>query len=171
MPRLTKDLFEDITAQPKEHYSFIFTEDEIAFVEKKYMGALLFKMGLFIFCCALLFTCGIILSGYVVAFALGMAFIGITSYIKIILAYKKSYAEARQRYPKTVFDYTLYDCFMIVWISSDTSVKQMKFGLEKVKSVMTAGKFLTLEIDGQIYLLRSDELIDDSYFLAISSKK
>ena len=100
-----------------------------------------------------------------------MLFISVVGHIKGITAYKKLYAKSNDRYAKTLYDYTLYDNFLIVWISSEDAIRQIKVKLDEIKKAQVIADILVMEIDGQLFLMKKDKLVENSYFLSICSKK
>ena len=70
-----------------------------------------------------------------------------------------------------MYDYTLYDEFLIVWISSDDAVRQIKVRLDEIKKSQVIADVIVMEIDGQLFLMKKDELVENSYFLTVCNKK
>ena len=165
MTELKNNLFENITDTPKEHYTFNFSSEEIAPVEKKYMGILIKRMIVSIVASMILIICGILSHTVIIGIAAGILFISLVSHIKSISAYKKIYAKSRDKYPRTVYDYTLYDNFLVIWISSDTSIRQTKVLYTDIKKAQIIADLVVLEIEGQLFLMRKSELAKDSFFL------
>ena len=171
MLELRNNIFENIEDPPKEHYTFQFDSDEVAPVEKKYMGLIKKRMLIFVIAQLVPGIYGVFLDRILIGFAIGGLFIGLVWHIKGILARKKLYAKSIERYKKTVYDYTLYEGFLVIWISSDDSIRQLKVNLNEIKKVHTAGDLLVMEIDNQLFLMKKKELIQNSYFLTVCDKK
>lgn len=171
MLELKNNLFENIQDAPKEHYTFQFDPDLVVPVEKKYIGLMKKRMLCSIIAGLILVIVGIFSYRAVLGFAIGVLFISVVGHIKGISAYKKLYAESRDRYNRTLYDYTLYEDFLIIWISSDVSIKQHKFKLNEIKKAQIIKDLIVMEIDRQLYLIKKDELIENSYFLSICNPK
>ncbi len=159
-----KDIFEDIQAEPREHYTFQIDPASMEPVEKKYIGKLIKRMIIGILCGVIL-----LLYGFVSEFFLGVGFASVlfmsAFYIKLISHTKKLYARRKAQYLNTVHDYTLYDDCLIVWLSGDNFIKQNKYSLNEVVKAQIIGDFVVLEIDGQLHLLKKNELVENSYFI------
>ena len=69
------------------------------------------------------------------------------------------------------YGYTLYDDFLIGWMSSDDGIRQIKVRLDEIKKAQVIADILVMEIDGQLFLMKKDKLVENSYFLSICSKK
>ena len=171
MPELKNNLFEHIDATPKEHYTFHIDASAIVPVEKKYVG-LMTKRMIFTLTPALLLLILDLLWNYGLGgFAIGVLFVSAVGHIKMISAYKKLCEKRKEACASTLYDYTLYDSFMIIWISSEDGIRQKKVKLGNIKKAQIIADVVVLEIDGELFLLKKEELEQSSYFLAICSKK
>ena len=171
MLELKNNLFEGIECDAKEHYTFQFSREEMTSVEKKYIGIMKKRMLISVALCVVLIVIGIFTDRCMLGFGIGALFISLAGHIKGISAYKKLYEKSKERCVKTLYDYTLYDGFMIVWISSEIAVRQLKVRLDEIKKSRIISGLIVMEIDGQLFLVRKDELIENSYFLSISDNK
>ncbi len=171
MLKLKNDIFQDITATPKEHYTFNFGGDELTPVEKKYINRLKIR-GLIMYAYILiLFVQGIFFREATIWFSLGMFCVWTVVYIGTIIGHKKMYEKRRASFSNTLYDYTLYDSFLIVWISSDDSIRQRKILLHEIKKARIIKNLVVLEIENELYLMRKNELDEGSYFLSICDQK
>ena len=171
MLKLKNDIFEDITAAPKEHYTFNFGGDELTPVEKKYINRLKIR-GLIVTAAILaLLLDGIFFTEDMIWFSLGMLYVWEVLHIGTIIRTKKMYEKRRASFSNTLYDYTLYDSFLIVWISSDDSIRQRKILLHEIKKARIIKNLVVLEIENEPYLMRKSELVENSYFLSICAKK
>ena len=118
-----------------------------------------------------LFVDGIFFNENTLWFSLGMLCVWGVIHISSIVNAKKLYAKRKESYPNTLYDYTLYDGFLIVWISSDDSIRQRKFYLQEIKKARIIKNLVVLEIENELYLLKKDQLTEDSYFLNLCTKK
>ena len=171
MPKLKNNIFEDITAAPKEHYTFNFDGDELTPVEKKYINRLKIR-GLIVTAAILvLLLDGIFFTEDMIWFSLGMLYVWEVLHIGTIIRTKKMYEKRRASFSNTLYDYTLYDSFLIVWISSNDSIRQRKILLHEIKKARIIENLVVLEIENELYLMRKNELVENSYFLSICAKK
>ncbi len=162
-----KDLFENIQEEPLEHYTLQVDPQKVAPVEKaqlaSYKRRMLTVIALFAIACVF----GIQSHAQVVTgLALGSLFCIVVAYFKSLSTYKKAFAKSALRFSETVYDYSLYHDYLIVWISSEQSIKQMKYQLSDIKKAQIIADFVVLEIDGRLFLLNKDELTPNSYFIS-----
>lgn len=171
MPKLRNDIFEDITAAPKEHYTFNFGGDEVVPVEKKYINRLKIR-GLILYAYMLiLFVYGIFFIEDMIWFSLGMFCVWTVVYLGTIIGAKKAHEKRRTRVSNTLYDYTLYDGLLVAWISSDDIIRQKKILLHEIKKARIIKNLVVLEIENELYPMRKNELVENSYFLGICDKK
>ena len=171
MLELKNNIFENIEATPKEHYTFQFDASAIVLVERKYIGIMKKRMLGSVIAGIIMIICGVFSDRSFLGFGIGVLFISVVGHIKGISAYKKLYAKIKDRYTKTLFDYTLYDNFLIVWISSEDAIRQIKVKFDEIKKAQVISDILVMEIDGQLFLMKKDELVENSYFLTVCNKK
>ena len=171
MLELKNNIFENIQETPKEHYTFQFDSNSIVPIEKKYIGLMKKRMLGSIIGGLLLIISGIFSDRSLLGFGVGVLFISVIGHIKGISSYKKLYAKIIKKYNKTLYDYTLYEDFLIVWISSDDAIRQIKVRLDEIKKAQVIADILVMEIDGQLFLMKKDELVENSYFLTVCNKK
>ena len=88
----------------------------------------------------------------------------------MIVLHEAIFKKSRQRYATTVYDYTLYENALIVWISSDQLIRQMRIGLSEIRNLREIVDFFVFEFDKQIFLLKKDVLAENSYFHAAMKK-
>lgn len=167
MPELKSNIFENIDAIPKEHYTFQLDASAIAPVEKKYVGLMIKRM-IFALTPALVLLVLELLWNYDFGgFALGVLLVSAVEHIRAISAYKKLYETQKDTYANTLYDYTLYDGFLIIWISSEDGIRQKKVKLVDIKKAQIIEGVVAMEISGELFLMRKEELIQNSYFLTI----
>ncbi len=171
MLKLKSNLFEGIEEDPKEHYTFQFDPDMIVPMEKQYAVPIKIRMLISVLSSMVLVIVGIFTDRAIVGFGIGVLLISVVGHLKGLSAYKRYYAKNKEKYAHTLYDYTLYDRFLIVWISSENAFRQIKVGLDEIKKVRILADTLVMEIDGQLFLMKKDELVEQSYFLTICNKK
>ena len=171
MSELKKDLFADILDAPKEHYTFRFEPSQLTPVEKAYIGGLIKRMILSAILGIYVIVCGIFLDRWIIGFGVGMLLVTLILHIKNLRISKALYAKAKENYPKTVYDYSLYNGFMMVWISAENAIRQMRIALSEIQKAKIISDLLVMEIDGQLFLMKKEELREDSYFLSIAQRR
>lgn len=171
MSELKNNLFEHIEEEPREHYTFQFTPEELAPVEKKYVGRMRSALFLSVVIDILLIVWNVLLEGAKLSFAFGVWFVITLVLLRGVLMYKKAWRKSNERYGNTLFDYTLYDDFLIVWVSSEDAIRQMKVKWSDIKRVQSIEGLVVMEIEGKLYLVRKHELGDDSRFHALANRK
>ena len=135
MAELKNDLFADIQDEVKEHYTFTFTKDEVVPIGKKNALSIKKKLIFFILFGVICAICGIVSDKAVADFGVGAMIMVIVMYAKLLSNYKKSVNASIEKIEKTVYDYTIYRDFMIIWLSSDTSIRQTKVALNEIKNI------------------------------------
>lgn len=159
-----KDIFEDVQAEPLEHYTFQIDPASMEPVEKKYIGKLIKRMIIGILCGVILLFFGF---SNVFYFGMGFAialFVSV-SFIVAISNTKKSYAAAKEKYAHSLFDYALYDDCLVIEANSEKGITKKKCQLNEIARAEEIGGLIVLEIDRQLWLLNKNELIENSYFI------
>jgi hypothetical protein len=165
------NLFENIEDTPREHYTFHFEPHEIAPVARKYTGRMKKRLLLSVAIVVCLIALDVLMEGAGVAFALGFWIATALMFFMLVRGYKKTWQKTSERYKTTLFDYTLYDDFLIVWMASENRIRQMKVNFSEIKRVQTVEGILVMEIDGQLFLMKKHALVDHSFFLTLGNQK
>ncbi len=169
MLQLKKDLFADIAETPKEHYTFYIEPELVDSVQKKYTAPVRWGyLGIMVMCAVvLLYSLWI---RYYVFWCIVLLVSSVVMYRRTVSISKKQYEKAKERYRNTLFDYSVYDDYLIVWISSDDAVKQIKIRFDEIKKAQIVGDLVVVEAE-QLFLLKKDGLSEDSYFFRLCEKK
>lgn len=160
-----KDLFEEINDEVREHYRFQPTPEEARVAMKTYMSRYVKAMVISLVASLVFLVIGCFADRAIAGFAGGLLFLSIVAHTKTICAIKKVNSGGQEKMLKTVYDYTVYDTYLIAWISSDESIRQTKIQLDKITNVQEMGALLSFETDKQIYIMRKADLIEGSYFI------
>ena len=167
MSELKSSLLDGIAEEPREHYTFCLKAVEALPVEKIYMRLMKKRMLASLVCGILLICFGFGLGRFVIGLGVGILIISLAVHIRNYCAYKKLFEKSRSEYETKVYDYTLYGDFMIVWISSDTAIRQMKIPLSSIRKSRLVGNILVMEIEGQLFPVKKDALVENSFFLGL----
>ena len=171
MTELKKSLFDEITESPREHYTFRFEEKDMQQLSKTYLRRYILRpipfILLLIGCCAF----GASGSSFNTGLASGLLFCVLLTYFISRRNYKKRLELSSAKAVECVYDYTVYEDFFVIWISSNDSIKQKRIYLSDVKEARATGELLVLWLDDGLYMLRMDELDSDSAFRKLCDKK
>ena len=171
MSEMKTNLFENIEDTPREHYTFHFEPHEIAPVAREYTGHVKKMLLLSVVIDILLIALAVLMEGARLGFALGFWLAITLVFLGIVRVCKKTWQKTDERYKTTLFDYTLYDDFLIVWLTSENRIRQMKVNFSEIKRVQTVEGILVMEIDGQLFLMKKHALVDHSFFLTLGNQK
>ena len=172
MAELKTSLFDEIQEIPKEHYTFRFTPEEANFVSNRVNKMMMTRFVLLIILSILLILCGFgIDEGFFIGFGTCSLILTSITFLKTLSVIKKNKEKADAIYPTSVFDYSLYDSFLIIHCTSDTKVHQDKIKIKDIKHVQNHSNIISMIIDGKIYMLRKDKLAENSYFLSLCKNK
>ena len=171
MTELKKSLFDEITESPKEHYTFRFSLEELTPISKTYLRRFILRpipfILLLIICCAF----GTSSSSVNTGLASGLLFCVLLIYFISCRNYKKRFKLSSAKTIECVYDYTVYENFFVIWISSNDSIKQKRIYLSDVKEARAVGELLVTQLDDGLYMLRRSELEADSVFFKLCDKK
>jgi len=165
------NIFDTIEEMPREHYRFVFDGARLKKVKRK--QALRFYI--FILLGIMYFMWGMAHTFRDQPFTAGVM-IGVSVFIVIMFSfalrrYCKSWAEYVRKLPATVYDYTVFGTFFVVWISSEDGIRQKKFQFTDIQKAQVVGEFVQLQLEGNLYLLEKDALAENSVFRSIARIK
>jgi len=160
-----KDLSELVQERPKEHYRFQVDPEKFEVVENAMVSRFVKRAVFILILCLVASVFWLLIDRSFSAFLAGLTLAFLIFNIFFVRLYKKAYAQNKQTFAKTIYDYTLYEDELIIWSSSETKVEQTRLRLSEIKRIRKVGDFVVLERSGLIYLLNKSMLKDDSYFI------
>ena len=158
---------------PNETYRFHFPKeevDEIYHLQKK----IAYKKPIrFALICLFLIIGSIATSasGVVIAFSIGMFFIGMTSHMKGIQAYNRTWKKNIEQISKKTYEYNLFDDHIMINIyCGSEKVRESKCAFTDIERIELFDRWLILQYGGQAFLLRRAELNENSAFYSYMYK-
>ena len=172
MAELRKDLFADIADEPREHYTFRFSAEEARRVANATVSSLVRRMILMIILGAVIVLVGAVQgSDGICGWGAGMLLIGLAGYIKSIHITKKANAVGIPRVAASVYDYTVFDGYAVIWVCNENTVLQVRVAPTDIQKSRAVEGLIVLQIRGRLYLLRKNELAEGSFFLRGAAKE
>ena len=160
-----QDFFQDVQAEPREQYTFQIDPESVTPVGKKYIAKLIKGMTVGILCGVFCIIYGLFGSNFLIGAGFAITLLMVALYLTSIFKTKKSYAAAKEKYAHCLFDYALYDDCLVIEINSDKGLTKVKCNLNEIVKAQIIGELVVLEIEGKLYLLKKNELIENSYFI------
>lgn len=172
MAELRKDLFADIADEPREHYTFRFSAEEARRVANTTVSSLARRMFLTIVLCAVIVFVGAVQgSDGICGWGAGTLLIGLAGYIKSIHITKKANAEGIPHVAASVYDYTVFGGYAVIWVCNENTVLQVRVTPADIQKSRIVAGLVVLQIRGRLYLLRKNELAEGSFFLRGMAKE
>lgn len=172
MAELRKDLFADIADEPREHYTFRFSAEEARQVANAAVSSLARRMFLMIVPCAVIVLIGAVQhSDGICGLGIGMLLTGLSGYIKSIHITKKANAVGIPYVAASVYDYTVFDGYAVIWVCNENTVLQVRVTPTDIQKSRAVAGLIVLQIRGRLYLLRKNELAEGSFFLRGAAKE
>ncbi|MBR2902707.1 MAG: helix-turn-helix transcriptional regulator [Clostridia bacterium] len=158
---------------PDEAYRFAFTREELneiyclqrRNIYKKFIG--------FVLLCIFLIVCFIAsyAPDYMIGFASGMIFIGIVPYIKGIRTYSKGWKNRSERIYNSTYEYKLFENYIEITIYRQNEiVRKSKCYYTDIEQIQQFGRWLFLQFDGQLFIIRKSDLKENSAFYSYMYK-
>ena len=158
--------------RPREAYVFRFEKEELNEYFKNAFGLLLRRSALLIalftgFLIALLFAK---INNIAVGIFFGTYLFAVFAIVRQYVVNKKEQKNSENNLLATTYTYEVFDGYFTVNIAREGSEKSLKVGFSEIKRVYSFKRFLTMEIGGQLYLLKKDVLAPGSVFFALCGK-
>jgi transcriptional regulator with XRE-family HTH domain len=153
--------------EPYETYKFSFAHGEIDEIYKLQKSSLFKRPITFTLVSILLIMFFVSSSapGFLIGLAFGMFFIGSVSHIKGILAYKKAWENSKDRIFLSTYEYKIYDSYLLITIyRGNEIIRESKCYFTDIEQIQHVGKYLFFQFDGQSFIIRKSELIENSFF-------
>ena len=165
-----KDLLAEISEAPREQYVMQFTQEEVTLAEQAQLGKMkknMLKTFLWGVVCTVLFA---LADRFGLGLGLGLMIATLLTHWKSLLSYKKMYEETRGRVVNSLYDYRVYDQFVLLWASAEDSVRQVKVAKEEIYLLQDAGNMRAFVADRSVYFIKKDALAEESFFLTLGMK-
>lgn len=107
-----------------------------------------------------------------VGFAFGILFIGSVTHIKGLLAYRKGWKSRAERICGSTYEYNLFANYMEIKVyRNKETVYQTRCDYTEMEQRQLFGKWLILQIDGYLFVMRRSELKENSVLYSYISEK
>lgn len=158
----------------KEKYVFNFSEEELDKIHRLQMKSLWVKPILFAIICVVLiiiFAFSEMAPSFLRGLFAGFLLIGETGYIKGIRAYKKSWTNSAERVSESTYEYKVFDDYIRVDIwHNNERIRDSKCYFKDIEAILPLGDWLVMQFGGLSFLLRKNDLREDSFFLSHTSQ-
>ncbi len=159
--------------EQNEAYTFRFTRDELNEIQTLQRKAMLVKPIVFAAISILLFIS--FLATYTDDFFVGCIFgiclFGAVAHIKAICAYNAAWKSSIERVGQSTYEYKVYDNYFQVSICRhNEKVYDAKCYFFDVEQFRKVGKWLILQIGGQLFIIRKNDLKENSAFFSYMYK-
>lgn len=158
---------------PKETYVFKFSKEETQKVFKKERFPFIKRAVAFAFCVMVLFVIAAAeAEGSAAVVLLALFFVGVVSHLKAYLAYKKTWKLSEARILNTTYRYDVFEEYFLLNLYRDEElVRTQKIRFEEIEKTKSLGKYLLLQYQGQVHIIKKDTLIADSAFVTFNKTK
>lgn len=167
------EVFENKENMPLESYSFTYSEEEYNKANQGVFKGLLMRTVVFGFV-FLAITAGLIMSDLKTFF--GGILVGWTLlYFVLALAglfkSRKGWESTKERVCSSLFKYELFDTYMLLTVTRDGEcVHFTKLEYDKIISKIDTGRFYLLNFANQLYLIKKQEIAENSIFHTLKPK-
>jgi transcriptional regulator with XRE-family HTH domain len=164
---------EAIATAPLETYVFQYTVTDLREVFKSSRAPLIRRGVIFAAACAILFVflAAADAGDPLLGMLLGWFALGMVGHIRGIAAYGRAWKTAEKRAAETTYAYDVYDGYLMLTLSRGGEImRTQKVYFDDIKSILPGKRYMILQISGEIYIVKRDELISDSAFLTLSKR-
>ena len=158
---------------PNESYRFTFSKQELNEIYRLQRKSVYKRPIIFTMLCILmsLFFIGSSAPDVMIGFAFGMFLIGAVSHIKGIRAYSKAWKNSIERICKSVYEYKVFENYIGVNICRENErIRESKCFFTDIDQIQQFGKWLFLQFGGQSFIIRKNELKENSAFYSYMYK-
>ena len=162
---------EESATGPKEAYVFRYNKTELREVFKKSRKPFIARAAVFAVSCAVLFViaAGSGANNVIIGLIFGYFLAGLVSHIKGYFAYRKSQKNIESKILESTYSYDIFDGYFVLNISRNGEItKTLKFYFDEIEKIYDFGKYFVISAAGQSYIIKKEDLIPDSAFLALS---
>lgn len=160
-----------------EIYKIVFTKSELKEMHRKKINALFKKpvISLIIYLFIIIFFIGTSAPEFLISIMFGILLTCITLNIITIRNYNKLLKDSIDRICQTTYQYKIFKEYMIVTTYHNSEVSsEIKCYFANIKQIYDLGKWIDFQCNGQLFIIRKEDLKKDSffnYFLINSSTK
>ena len=154
--------------RPQEAYVFKYEKSDLREIFKKTRFPLIKRAIVFTLACMVLFLflAAADAPDVMLGLLLGYFLIGVISHIKGYFAYSKAWKNSESKILKSTYSYEIFDGYFILNISKNEEItRTQKIYFEDIEKIQSFGNYLVLQIAGQSYIIKKDNLIAESAFI------
>ncbi len=158
---------------PNESYRFTFSNEELNEIYRLQRKSIYKRPIIFTVLCILMIVFSIESSApdAMIGFAFGMFLIGSVSHIKGIRAYSKAWKNSEERICKSTYEYKVFENYISVNIyREDEKIRESKCFFTDIEQIQQFGKWLFLQFGGQSFIIRKNDLKENSAFYSYMYK-
>lgn len=159
--------------EPNEVYRFNFTQTELNEIYRMQRKSVYRKpvLVVLILIFLVIFYLGSSASDMLIGLTCGFLFMASLFYAKEITAYKKIWKRNIARIPLSTYEYRIFDDYIVVRICRNNEmIRESKCYLSEIERIQEAGKWLFFQFGGQSFILRKNELKENSAFYSYMYK-
>ena len=153
---------------PKETYTFRCEPTDFNEVFKKLRIPFIKRIVVFVLICGIsfLFCVKTDIDPIMVGVFFGVFLLGMISYVKGLIAYKKAWRTAADKSRDCIYSYKVFDGYFVLEISRNEEIIRMqKVYFDDIEKTWAFENYVVLQICGQLYILKKDMLPPDSVFI------
>ena len=162
-----------ITNQPNEEYTFNFTKDELDNLfrlqkKKAYTNPVVSTI---LFLSIIIYSIIVHADQFWIGLSVGVILFIIISYGKGYFALNKTWKTNAPKIAETTYEYQIYDNYFILNLyRNNEKTRQSKCYFEDIGQIQKLDKWLLLQFNGQAFILRENDLKENSVFLTYVQK-
>lgn len=159
--------------EPSESYQFNFTKFDLKKIYGLQRNAFCKKLVIFILVSVFLiaFFIGTSAPDLIIGLVFGIFFTGIVSYIKGIYAVKKSWEQSIDQVCKSDYYFKIFEDYITINIYRENEkIRESKCCFKDIERIQLLDKWLVLQFEGQAFILRKEELKENSEIYSIMDK-
>ena len=159
---------EEHADEAKETYRFHYTEEDLTAIRRANLSSFFQFSVLFLIASVLM--CAIVIVSYTpgvsdvgIGFAVCFLVIGVMSFIRATIAYKKTWRPVIERMRATLYQYEFFDHYLLISIfRDDDKVQVTKCALAQIEQIQQYKDYLYVYIRGQVFIINSQILQENS---------
>ena len=164
---------EEEVIKPGEAYVFQYNKTDLQEVFKKVRLPLIKNAVIFSVACIFLLVLAFAQdeNNTIVGLFFGCFLIGLISHVKGYFAYKKAWNAAGRRMMESTYSYEVFNGYFLLNISRNGEIiRTLKSYFDDIEKIQPFGKYLMMQISGQSFILKKEDLDANSVFLAFCNR-